>query len=92
MICDRGYDADWWRERLDADGHEPVVPGRRNGCEQPVYDETLYRARHLIENIFARLKSARRIAPATSRPPSATTLSWRWPASASGSCDFEDVS
>lgn len=62
VICDRGYDADWWRERLQASGHEPVVPGRRNRCVQPPYDAALYRARHLIENTFARLKSARRIA------------------------------
>ena len=24
VICDRGYDADWWRERLVAAGHRPV--------------------------------------------------------------------
>jgi hypothetical protein len=30
VICDRGYDADWWRERLVTAGHRPVIPGRRN--------------------------------------------------------------
>lgn len=62
VLCDRGYDADWWRERLLAAGHHPVVPGRRNRCVQPEYDPYAYRARHLIENTFASLKSARRIA------------------------------
>ncbi len=62
VICDRGYDADWWRERLHAAGHEPVIPGRRNRIQQPAYDEYAYRSRHLAENAFARLKSARRIA------------------------------
>ena len=62
VLCDRGYDADWWRERLLAVGHQPVVPGRRNRLIQPQYDAYLYRSRHLIENAFARLKSSRRIA------------------------------
>ena len=62
VICDRGYDADWWRERLVAAGHRPVIPGRRNRLVQPLYDQHSYRSRHLVENAFARLKSARRIA------------------------------
>ncbi|MCX6932991.1 MAG: transposase, partial [Verrucomicrobia bacterium] len=62
VICDRGYDADWWRERLVAAGHRPVIPGRRNRLVQPLYDHHSYRSRHLVENAFARLKSARRIA------------------------------
>ena len=62
VLCDRGYDADWWRERLLAAGHQPVIPGRRNRILQPAYDEYAYRSRHLAENAFARLKSARRIA------------------------------
>jgi transposase len=62
VICDRGYDADWWRERLIGAGHCPVIPSRRNRIIQPLYDQHAYRARHLVENAFARLKSARRIA------------------------------
>ena len=62
LRCRRGYDADWWRERLTAAGHIPVVPGRRSRRVQPAYDAHLYRARHLVENCFARLKSARRLA------------------------------
>jgi len=62
VLCDRGYDADWWRERLRSAGHHPVIPGRRNRTLQPLYDEFVYRSRHLVENAFARLKSARRIA------------------------------
>lgn len=62
VVCDRGYDADWWRDRLVAAGHQPVIPGRRGRLVPPTYDPHLYRARHLVENAFARLKSARRIA------------------------------
>ena len=62
VICDRGYDADWWRERLVAAGHRPVIPGRRHRLVPPPYDVHVYRSRHLVENAFARLKCARRIA------------------------------
>jgi hypothetical protein len=30
VVCDRGYVADWGRERLRSAGHLPVIPGRRN--------------------------------------------------------------
>lgn len=62
VLCDRGYDADWWRDRLLAAGHQPVIPGRRNRLLQPAYDDFVYRSCHLVENAFARLKSSRRIA------------------------------
>jgi transposase len=42
-------------------GHLPVIPGRRNRSMQPVYDEFVYRSRHLVEDAFARLESACRI-------------------------------
>lgn len=62
VLCDRGYDADCWRDRLLAAGHQPVIPGRRHRLLQPTYDVFTYSARHLIENAFACLKSSRRIA------------------------------
>ena len=62
VLADRGYDADWWRERLQQAGHEPVIPGRHNRLIPPLYDTHLYKARHLVENTFAILKRARRIA------------------------------
>jgi transposase len=59
-LCDRGYDADWWRERLLAAGHHPVVPGRRTAAPSlstttPTEHDTS------PENTFASLKSSRRI-------------------------------
>ena len=62
VICDRGCGADWWRERLVAAGYRPVSVGRRNRFVPPLYVQHSYRARHLVENAFARLRSARRIA------------------------------
>jgi transposase len=62
VLADRGYDANWWRERLELAGHQPVIPGRLNRLVPPPCDDHLYRARHLVENTFATLKRARRIA------------------------------
>lgn len=42
--------------------HRSVIPGPYNRTVQPLYDAHAYRLRHLIENTFARLKSATRIA------------------------------
>lgn len=62
MIADRGYDSDWYRHALQARGIEPCIPGRHNRKLQPTYDKKLYRQRHRIENMFAKLKDWRRIA------------------------------
>jgi len=39
-----------------------VMPARRNSIDQRDYDRDLYKARHLIENFFAKLKQYRCIA------------------------------
>ena len=62
VICDRGCAADWWRERLVAAGYRPDSRGRRNRLVPPLYVRHSYRSRHPVENPFAPLKSARRIA------------------------------
>jgi hypothetical protein len=91
VICDRGHDADWWRERLQAAGHEPVVPGRRNRrARPPTMPRSIKRA------TSSRAPSPGSSPPAASPPgmtraPSATTPLSLWPASASGSDDFEDA-
>lgn len=63
ILADKGYDAD---ERvilpLRAAGKEIVIPPKRNRKEQRLYDKDLYKARHLIENFFAKLKQYRAIA------------------------------
>jgi transposase len=63
ILADKGYDAD---ERvidpLRAAGKEVVIPPKRNRKEQRPYDSELYKARHLIENFFAKLKQYRAIA------------------------------
>jgi transposase len=43
-------------------GKKVVIPSNPTRIEQRTYDKHLYRARHLIENFFARLKQFRAIA------------------------------
>lgn len=63
LLADKGYDAD---DRvlipLREAGKEIVIPPKKNRKEQRVYDQELYKARHLIENFFCRLKQYRAIA------------------------------
>ena len=49
-------------ELLEAQGKTAVIGPKRNRTQQRQYDEELYKARHLIENFFAKLKQYRAIA------------------------------
>ncbi len=62
LIADRGYDSNWFRAALKARGVEPCIPPTRSRKLPIAYDKTLYRQRHKIENMFAKLKDWRRIA------------------------------
>ena len=62
LLADRGYDADWFRDALRARGIEPCIPPKKNRKTKIEYNETLYKQRHKVENMFAKLKDWRRIA------------------------------
>jgi transposase len=63
LIADKGYDADQRViEPLLAAGKEPVIPPKRGRKQPRIYDQELYKARHLIENFFCKLKQFRAIA------------------------------
>jgi len=63
LLADKGYDADERViQRLQQAGKKPVIPPKCNRREPREYDQELYKARHLIENFFARLKQYRAIA------------------------------
>ena len=62
LLADRGYDADWFRDALRARGIEPCIPPKKNRKTKIKYNETLYKQRHKVENMFAKLKDWRRIA------------------------------
>jgi transposase len=63
VLADKAYDA---FERvilpLNQRGIEAVIPPKTNRLESRDYDQTLYKARHLVENLFALRKQFRGIA------------------------------
>ena len=63
LLADRAYDADKRvLERLEQQGKTAVIPPKRNRTTVREYDKELYKARHLVENFFAKLKQYRAIA------------------------------
>lgn len=63
VIADKAYDAQARViQPLSEAGKTVVIPSTRSRKEQRSYDKHLYKARHLIENFFARLKQYRAIA------------------------------
>ena len=63
FLADRAYDAqERVVEKLQAQGCKAVIPSKSNRTQKRDYDRYLYKARHLIENFFAKLKKYRAIA------------------------------
>lgn len=62
LIADRGYDSTAFRQALIAKGIEPCIPSSRSRKIPYPYDKALYRQRHKVENLFAKLKDWRRVA------------------------------
>lgn len=63
VIADKSYDADARViEPLEKAGKTVVIPPKRNRTTPRPYDKHLYKARHLIENFFCKLKQFRAIA------------------------------
>jgi len=63
LIADKAFDAEERVLRpLERAGKTAVIPPRANRKTPRPYDRELYKARHLIETFFARLKQYRAIA------------------------------
>lgn len=63
VIADKAFDAEERViEPLRQAGKTPLIPSKRNRKNPRDYDRDLYKARHLIENFFCRLKQFRAIA------------------------------
>ena len=69
LLADRSYDADWFRSALIDMGILPCIPSRTGRKVLIRHDTDLYRLRHKIETMFARLKDWRRIATRYDRCP-----------------------
>src|SRR4029434_2592933 len=63
LIADKAFDADERvLEPLAEAGKTAVIPPRKTRKTPRAFDKDLYKARHLIENFFAKLKQFRAIA------------------------------
>jgi transposase len=63
LLGDKAYDAQARvLDLLAKAGVKIVIPPKSNRTEPREYDQDLYKARHLIENFFAKLKQYRAIA------------------------------
>ena len=61
MLMDKAYEGDETRELAAANGHEPIVPPKKNRVNPWEYDKTVYKRRNVVERLFRRIKSFRRI-------------------------------
>ena len=61
LLGDKGYDSDWFRAALTERGITPCIPPKSNRKVQYHYDKAVYKKRHLVENLFAKIKDWRRI-------------------------------
>jgi transposase len=61
LLADRAYSSAALRQALVERGITPCIPPHAKHRIQHSYDPVLYRQRHRIENMFARLKDWRRI-------------------------------
>ena len=63
VVADKGYDSKAIRTQIEASGATPVIPRRKNSkLGNQDLDRHLYKLRHLVENMFARLKHFRAVA------------------------------
>ncbi|MCE0745568.1 IS5 family transposase, partial [Acetobacter sicerae] len=62
VIGDRGYDSNKIRQSIADRNITACIPPKKNRTSKPSYDWHLYKKRHLIENMFAKLKDWRRVA------------------------------
>ena len=63
LIADKAYDADGRViAPLAAAGKATVIPPKQNRTAPRQFDQDVYKARHLIENFFCKLKQFRAVA------------------------------
>jgi len=63
IIADKGYDSEEIREQIKQKKSIPIIPKKKNAKSgNSDLDWGIYKCRHLVENVFARLKHFRAIA------------------------------
>ncbi len=62
-IADKGYDSEEIRDQIRQKSSTPIFPRKKNSTSGKAdVNRGLYKYRHLVENVFARLKHFRAIA------------------------------
>lgn len=61
LLADKAYDSDAIVQEAHNSGMEVVIPSKANRKKARPFDALKYRARHLIENLFQRMKVYRRV-------------------------------
>lgn len=61
ILADRGYDSEKFVAFLKKNGCKALIPSRSNSKKKRVFDKHIFRERHLIENLFSKIKHFRRI-------------------------------
>ena len=80
LIADKAFDADQRvLEPLAEAGKVAVIPPRQSRKAPRAFDKDLYKARHLIENFFAKLKRPAPLPLATTRPRDVSWPAFTWP-------------
>jgi transposase len=62
LIADTAYGADAFRSGLANAGTAAVIPSHPSRARSIAHDRDLYKERHVVECLFAKLKQSRRIA------------------------------
>ena len=62
LIADKAFDINSIAEELQRRGAQIVIPQRKNRRDRRPLDRHTFKARHLIENFFAKLKEFKRVA------------------------------
>jgi transposase len=62
VLADMGYDQETLCEYIRQRGGTPIIPSRVTNRIQRNFEELEYRERHLVENLFQKLKNHRRLA------------------------------
>lgn len=62
LIGDKAFDSDWLRLELNQRGALAVIPPNASRVKSISYDAEMYKWRHLVENLFQKIKEFRRIA------------------------------
>ena len=62
LLADKAYDSDKIVQAAEKRGMQVIISCRVNRKEQRVLDRHRYKARHLVENLFQRMKVFRRVA------------------------------